>query len=374
MKSRICDRATTRGGESSMKKHLVGLACAMASAAAAAQTSGVTLYGVVDANLEYTNHNLGTVPGGQSKVALNSGGLSPSRWGLRGTEDLGGGKRAIFALESGFSLDTGTSTQGGRLFGRQAWVGLGAGGQQITLGRQYTSLFLMMANYSPTAYATTYEPVVGIAGSNLREDNMVKYHVDVGPLAAEMHWSFGEQPGAFQGSAGYGGGLDYRIGQFGIAAAYDNINSAKTAGNYARTQKAALALRYAITPDLLLQAAYRWNNNGIVAANTAARDDMWWFAVNYQATGALQLTGAFYYDNVKTLYTSTGQTTPSKPWQITLIADYALSKRTDLYLATAYTKNASLNFESLNGAIAAYQIASNEKDQLGVAIGMRHKF
>ncbi|RDK09500.1 porin [Cupriavidus lacunae] len=357
-----------------MKRSLVGLACAIASATAAAQTSGITLYGVADANIEYTNNNNGSGPDGHSKVALNSGGLSPSRWGLRGTEDLGGGKRAIFALESGFSLDTGVSTQGGRLFGRQAWVGLAAGGQQLTLGRQYTSLFLTMANYSPTAYATTYEPVTGIAGLNLREDNMVKYHVDLGPLTAEMHWAFGEQPGSFQGSAAYGGGLDYRLAQFGIAAAYDSVNSATTAGNYTRTQKAALGLRYQIAPALLAQAGYRYNNNGTRATNTSSRDDLWWFALNYQATGALQLTGAFYYDNVKSLYTATSQTNPANPWQVTLIADYSLSKRTDVYLASAYTKNASLNFESLNGALAAYQIAPNEHNQFGVAAGVRHKF
>ncbi|WP_454754767.1 porin [Cupriavidus necator] len=356
-----------------MKRSLVGLACVIASATAAAQTSGITLYGVADANIEYTNNNLGTGPDGHSKVALNSGGLSPSRWGLRGTEDLGGGNQAIFALESGFNLDTGVAGQGGRLFGRQAWVGLRNSAHQVTLGRQYTSLFLMMANYSPTAYATTYEPVVGIAGSNLREDNMVKYHADFGPLTAEAHWSFGEQPGTFQGSSGFGGGLDYRAGPFGIAAAYDSINSAKTA-DYTRTQKAALGLRYQITPALLAQAAYRYNNNGTRATNTAARDDLWWLALNYQATGALLLTGAVYYDNVKSLYTATGRTNPSNPWQVTLIADYSLSKRTDVYVSTAYTKNASLNFESLNGAAAAYQIAPNEHNQFGVAMGVRHKF
>ena len=357
-----------------MKRTLVGLACVLASATAAAQTSGITLYGVADANIEYTNNNAGAGPDGHSRVGVSSGGLSPSRWGLRGTEDLGGGKQAIFALESGFSLDTGVSTQGGRLFGRQAWVGLRSGTQQVSLGRQYTSLFLMMANYSPTAYATTYEPVVGIAGSNLREDNMVKYHVDLGPLTAEAHWSFGEQPGSMQASTGYGGGFDYRIGDFGVAGAYDSINSALTAGNYTRTQKAALGLRYQITPALLAQAAYRYNNNGTRAANTSARDDLWWLSLNYQATAALQLTGAFYYDNVKSLYTATSKTNPSNPWQVTLIADYSLSKRTDVYLSTAYTKNASLNFESLNGAAGAYQIAPNEKNQFGVAMGMRHKF
>ena len=240
-----------------MIRHIFGLTCALASATVAAQTSSITLYGVADANIEYTNHNAGSGSDGHSKVALNSGGLSPSRWGLRGTEDLGGGTRAIFALESGFSLDTGVSTQGGRLFGRQAWVGLGAGPHQLTLGRQYTSLFMMMGNYSPTAYATTYEPVSGIAGTNLREDNMVKYHVGVGPVTAEMHWAFGEQPGTFQGSSAYGGGFDYRVGPVGIAAAYDSVNSATVAGAYTRTQKAALGLRYQLSPDLLAQAAYR---------------------------------------------------------------------------------------------------------------------
>lgn len=229
-----------------MKRNLVGLACVISSATAGAQTSGITLYGVADANIEYTNNNASTGPDGHSRVGLNSGGLSPSRWGLRGTEDLGGGMQAIFALESGFSLDTGVSTQGGRLFGRQAWVGLRSGEHRLTVGRQYTSLFLIMANYSPTAYATTYEPVLGIAGSNLREDNMVKYHVDVGPLTAQAHWSFGEQPGTIQGSSAYGAGFDYRIGQFGVAGAYDSINGALTAGNYTRTQKAALGLRYQI--------------------------------------------------------------------------------------------------------------------------------
>ncbi len=66
---------------------------------------------MADANIEYTNNNPGSGSDGHSKVGLGSGGLSPSRWGLRGTEDLGGGKQAIFALESGFSLDTGVSTQ-----------------------------------------------------------------------------------------------------------------------------------------------------------------------------------------------------------------------------------------------------------------------
>ncbi|MGY2491727.1 porin [Cupriavidus sp. CP313] len=354
-----------------MKNRTIGIACALAGLAGTAQAS-VTLYGVVDANIEYSNHNLATGPDGKSKVALSSGGLSPSRWGLRGAEDLGGGKQAIFALESGFSVDTGISTQGGRLFGRQAWVGLAAGQQKLTFGRQYSSLFLTMANYSPTAYATLYEPVTTIAGAGLRQDNMVKYHGDFGPLATELHWSFGEQPGSMTGSAGYGAGLDYRIGSFGIAAAYDNVNSPKVAGDYQRSQKAALGLRYQITPQLLAQAAYRYGKNDVAVPGSIARDDLWWFALNYQATQALQLTGAVYYDNLRSVHGTAGN--PANPWQVTFIADYFLSKRTDAYLSAAYTRNAALNFENFNGATAAYRIAPNDHNQIGVAVGLRHRF
>lgn len=103
-----------------MKKSLLALAAMSAFATAANAQSSVTLYGVVDLPIEYTNHlapGLGApnasgvpqaAPGGGSRVGLSGGGgLSGSRWGLRGTEDLGGGLKALFVLESGFGLDDG---------------------------------------------------------------------------------------------------------------------------------------------------------------------------------------------------------------------------------------------------------------------------
>src|SRR5262249_39952175 len=115
-----------------------------------------------------------------------------SRWGLRGTEDLGGGLKGLFVLESGFNLDTGTMQQSGRLFGRQAYVGLQKSGiGMLSLGRQYTSMFEALANFSPTAYATQYEPVVLQSGANFREDDTVKYTGQFGPVTALAHFSFG---------------------------------------------------------------------------------------------------------------------------------------------------------------------------------------
>jgi len=362
-----------------MKMHcFAGALCAstIACASPVQAQSSITLYGLVDTNVEYTTHNAATGVDGKSKFALNSGGLSPSRWGLRGTENLGGGTRAIFTLEGGFNPDTGTSTQGGRLFGRQAWVGVefGNGRHKLTAGRHYVPLFIMLAPYTPGGYSG-YEPSPPfIIGPNLREDNAVQYQGSFGPVRTLAHWSFGEQPGTLTGSSGYGAGLEYAHGPFGIAVAYDNINSAKSgAGGYTRTRKAAVALRYQITDDLRAVAAYRYNRNDTAAMGPAIRDDLWWLGLNYQASAPLMLTAGAYYDAMKSARSGTGIVKPKNPWQFTFIATYALSKRTDVYLATAYARNSALNFETYNSQ-PAYAIAANAHSQTGVALGMRHRF
>ena len=78
----------------------------------------VTLYGLIDTGLQYVSNG----PGGHSKTGISTGNLSGSRWGLRGSEDLGGGLSAIFTLENGFDSSNGQAMQGDRLFGRQAYV------------------------------------------------------------------------------------------------------------------------------------------------------------------------------------------------------------------------------------------------------------
>jgi len=104
----------------SVKKVSIAVAVSAALAASAAHAqSSVTLYGLVDAGITYTNN-----VGGSGRVALVSGNISGSRFGLRGSEDLGGGLKTIFVLENGFNVNNGTLGQGGRMFGRQAYVGL----------------------------------------------------------------------------------------------------------------------------------------------------------------------------------------------------------------------------------------------------------
>jgi predicted porin len=104
-----------------------------ALAGVASGQSSVTLYGMVDNGLSYASNS-----GGSHQYNMSSGVLSGSRFGLLGSEDLGGGLKAIFTLENGFDVNSGKASQGGLMFGRRAFVGLSSSRfGTITLGRQY---------------------------------------------------------------------------------------------------------------------------------------------------------------------------------------------------------------------------------------------
>lgn len=108
-----------------MKKSFMALAVLACTGGAMAQ-SNVTLYGRIDASLGSTKFN------GVSTTQLYSGNLSASRWGMRGSEDLGGGLKAIFQLETGINADEGTGPSG---FSRQSWVGLSGGFGTVRMGK-----------------------------------------------------------------------------------------------------------------------------------------------------------------------------------------------------------------------------------------------
>ena len=373
------------------KKHqksyvlLAGAAFGAASVCAHAQ-SDVTLYGVVDANIEYVTNMSRTTPlqpgfpsQAGNRLALTSGGLSGSRWGLRGVEDLGDGLQAVYVLESGFGVDDGKLTQGGRLFGRQAYIGLqSARLGRITFGRQYTAIFDAFANFSPTRYGSQYEPIAAQLGLDFRSDNTAKYTGNFGPVTATAHWSFGngvigagEVPGQFRRDTGYGGSLSYSSGNFGAALAYGQFNPTLTAsGDTGTFRKAGAAASYTIGTAKLM-GGYRWGKDEGPNGATLLRDDYFWVGANYDATTALSLTLAYYYDNVKSL---AGRNV-ANPWQVSFIANYRLSARTDVYLTTAYTKNAGLNFDTSAISFAnGYFPGAGKNSMLGVAVGMRHRF
>ncbi|MCA3182474.1 MAG: porin, partial [Cupriavidus sp.] len=232
-----------------MKKKAVWMAAALAglfAGGAFAQTS-VTLYGVADVGVEYANH-LGA--GDNSTVRMQSGNLSGSRWGLRGSEDLGGGLRAVFTLESGFSVDDGRSTQNNRLFGRQAWIGLSNAYGTLSLGRHTTAMYDFGVQYDPMGISTRYSIGAQDGAFQSRADNSIKYAGKFGPVSAKLIYSAGadgtsgvngEVPGNYKVGREFGGSLAYESGPLAIAVVYDEVNGNTVATDENKTRKAAVS-------------------------------------------------------------------------------------------------------------------------------------
>lgn len=238
-----------------MKKSLIALAVLGAFAGAASAQSSVTLYGRADLNV--TNEKTGDAVStaalrGESATKLNDGGgttgIGGSRWGLRGTEDLGNGVKAVFQLESGFSADTGASGQNNRLFGRQAWVGLSSASLgEVRFGRQETYSRLNALYWDPSFNGQTKlnENVnssgAGSIGNNNRQfhnfgdrqDNVISYTspslsgfrfgAQVG-LSEQVDDNTPDLAGRYQGVT-----VSYANGPFAAGLSYESIKVADVA-------------------------------------------------------------------------------------------------------------------------------------------------
>ncbi|WP_042875524.1 porin [Cupriavidus necator] len=358
------------------KQFYAGMLLAMGSQLATAESS-VTLYGVGDVGFEYlTNADAA----GSKQLRMASGNVSGSRWGLRGVEDLGGGSKAVYALESGFDLDTGMG-QGGRLFGRQAYVGLENQWGRVTLGRQQNALFDLLINYDPTGLATRYSAFMLDPALVGRYDNTAKYSGKFGPITAVALYSFArgttvtsgtgsafasESPGDVKSDRTLGGGLEYAAGSFGATVIYDQQQG--TAGisgqNSGQADRRLAAAGNYMLGQSTISVGYRWfrGDVGVAPGGQARRNDIYWLGYRLQVSPAVGLAAAGYYFNDR----NSGQ----DPWSLVASVNYALSKRTDAFLTVGYAHNKDNSRLGLNG----FGTVTTGQSQTGVTINLRHKF
>ena len=226
-----------------MNKKLVALAVsAIAAGAASAQTANVTLYGIIDTYMASERGSAGTTGAAAankvSTTGLVSGGISGSRWGLRGSESLGGGLNAFFNLENGFNVDNGSLGQGGLLFGRRAYVGLSGGFGSIQMGRDYSPNFWVMCNSDDSfgGCLNGWSSVANMGGffaNTLRQNNQVYYKTpNMGGLTASLAWAMGEVAGTSSGSRTLGGNVEYKNGPLYVGVGFsDQKNAAASASN-----------------------------------------------------------------------------------------------------------------------------------------------
>ncbi|WP_174952808.1 porin [Burkholderia lata] len=366
--------------------------------------SNVALYGVIDTSITYVHGNSGT---GNNLWQMGSGNLSGSRWGMKGSEDLGGGLKTVFQLESGFNSGTGRLGQGGRMFGRQAFVGLQSSQYgTVTLGRQYDPIVDLVQgvtgdNYFGGIFATPGD--VDNNDNSLRVSNTVKYTSPVlSGLQVETMYGFGGVAGSTGSGLTYAIAAAYNNGPLGIAGGYfytSNVNgAARTTGwsgssdaifdgpinsGYLSAKSigiAQVAGQYAIGPVTLglgySNAQYRRDGDSLAGFANTQKYNTGRAFVTYQASAPL-LLGIGY------AYTKASGNVDAKYHQVSLGADYSLSKRTDIYLIGAYqhangqqqvvNAGGQLVTQDAQASIGSYGYAGTKSQEI-VALGLRHKF
>ncbi|SDR62251.1 Outer membrane protein (porin) [Paraburkholderia tuberum] len=373
-----------------MKKTRIAMtaAAAIASAPVFAQSS-VTLYGIVDTGIEFLTHATPT-GGSVARMPVIGGGDVPSRWGIRGTEDLGGGLKTVFTLESGFSASNGALQQGGRLFGRQAYVGLSGPWGQLTFGRQY----------SMTNWGMVESNIIGSGGFGglasfdpfllaARFDNDVVYMGTFYGVTVGASYSFGRDSSATANCPGQSandflacravtGMLKYEGNAWGVATTYDEqrggagatpVTVVPGAPGIAFTKSGDTDRRYQVAAHVDIKSVRLgagWLHRVVEGDVRSARVDIGYL-------GASVPYGAWIFD-AQVAHIHNGDFDANGTMG-TLRANYNLSKRTALYGVFAYMKNSGKQgIYSVSASSAVPAAPHPGSNQLGGEIGIRHLF
>jgi len=356
--------------------------------------SSVSLYGIVDTGVEYVSHT-NAAGSGLFRMPSVSGEL-PSRWGLRGEEALATGYSVLFDLENGFNPRGGDIGQGGRLFGRQAFVGLRSPAGTVAFGRQYTMTFLSLAGAAvlgPDIYGLGALDAYIPSG---RADNAVTYMVGLYGFTFGAGYSFGRDSTGTGNSPGQGtcvgsvpgnpvecrdmsAMLVYDSAVFGFATSYEEQRGGANAAanffdgvppvsltNSSSKDSRAHVSGYVKWNDAKLSAG--WINRQVVIDSTAipsARSNLFFIGGAYSLTPALLIDGQ--------LYRIVNPTHDTRASMAALRATYFLSSRTAVYAHVAYLANSTNGRYSVSGG-GGGTTPNGGMGQTGVMLGVRTSF
>jgi GBP family porin len=379
-----------------MKKTLVLAVSAAGYACGVQAQSSVTLYGMIDAGLSYTSNSKG-----QAAWQAGSGDVTGSHWGLLGHEDLGGGTKAIFQLENGFSVMNGTARQGGREFGYQAYAGLSNNRfGTVTFGRQYDSVVDYVAPLSftgvhPGGNNFSAHPFDNDNLNNsFRVNNAVKFaSTSYEGLRFGALYGFSNEAGGFDDNRLYSFGAAYDAGPLSLGAGYlqaNNGGSSNTNGALTLTDRTFIAAQqrtYGAGVIYTFGAArfgFVWtrtqlggldtingaNSLGLTENGLGASFNNYEVNASYSLSPTLKLIGEYTYTDAA-LSTASGQHHPN--WhEVSVQTDYFLSKRTDLYLQASY-QHINSDGSGLTADVSGQALSSTD-EQVVVGVGMRHRF
>lgn len=363
-----------------MKRSWAGAATALtfATAIPVQAQSSVQLWGALDAGVTMVTNQ----KGGHT-YTMDNGIAMPNLWGLRGTEDLGGGNKAVFELINQFNLGTGAifPTNGGGLFGRNAYVGLANDRYgKLTFGQQYDFMIDSLLRFDNSTYIAGLYGFrqgpfsgLGIPGnssgsanfdrmSGTAISNSVKYTSPTWyGLSGGALYSFGGVPGAIAQNDGKSFGANYSNGPISVGAAY-------TYQRYAQLSAGMGGIR-----NYGAGAEYRFGLSGVNVLYTNTKNTSNNATINmYQIGGHYQVTPALSVGGDYELMKGNAVLSSNKANQFSLGLRYAFSKRTVLYTEAVYQK-VSGDHDPHAWIMAVSNASSNDK-QLLTRVGILHRF
>ncbi|TDV15673.1 porin [Paraburkholderia caballeronis] len=354
--------------------------------------SSVTIYGVMDVGPTYVSNE-----GGAHNIKMDDAIASGDRLGFKGIEDLGGGMKALFTLENGFNALNGQARQSGRLFGRQAWVGIETPWATVTLGRQYDLVYDYTAQYAMSAWASGYATHQGDLDRMgwERLDNAVKIKsADFSGLQMGAMYAFGNVAGDFHEQSSWGAGMQYNHGAYSFGAVYLRMNN--PFGSNAIDPYASMgaftflgqttATRDPVTgavTDLFGANPMNIDSQSVLTVGGSytmskvtfglAYSDVWFkgfgttntlrtydAGASWNVTPAFAISAGYFYSTLERQHYN----------EASLGFDYSLSKSTDVYLQTSYLRTSS-GVDAVQGYLFT---PSTTDTQTSVRIGLRHRF
>lgn len=387
----------------------IGIACH-------AQTS-VTLYGIADDSITYQSSqtSLGSTNGGRSNVKTASGIWAGSRFGLKGNEDLGGGTKVIFTLESGFNLNNGAQQYTNAMFGRQAWVGLtNADYGTFTLGRQYTSYYTLIAPYGPTTWLTGFfgahpGDLDGLDTIYRANNSLVYTSPKIYGVIFSGSYSLGGLAGSVNRGSTWSGALQYSQGPVGIAAGISRINNSTPGGGAFGSDSTTISGSQSGVSAVTNGYQSAQAQQRVAASARYAFSDAWDVSATYSNVQYIPGIGSSFHETA--IFNTAGAVLHWKPsvsldfatgysytratksnhidsaaqyHQFNLSQYYALSKRTGLYALQAYqvTRGQTLGTAGASSIINAtaaigdgFQTApSSSRSQFAAGVGIVHRF
>jgi predicted porin len=373
-----------------MKKLLIATA-AMAMVAGTAQAqSSVEIYGVIDTGYGHVSNT--TVD--KSVSGLINGGLSTSRLGFRGVEDLGGGLKAKFGLEAEFLADTGSqSSTAEALFARESSVGLEGSFGELKLGRVNQFGYALLAKFDAFG-GNNVGGAVATGQRQARSENTVQYvtpkmsgfqaGIQTGTRTSSTSLTYGEVAGEFDGNRTNSYFVSYDQGPLELAYVYSDEKD--VAGEKYRDFNTAFA-RYNFGVARVVLGYVQQNIDRKAVATAGAAQSAYTSSTTFSPTDSRETEKLFLGVNVPmgktTLNAQVEQIeytlengTSRKPTVYTLGANYAFSKRTTAYAiyAKANQDNGSAQDLVDAGKWSGFSGSMADKDKTAYTVGIRHTF